>query len=67
MLMAAMSAVRMRRQKSLSQARMRRKLWPTAERTTGGIAGATFEVTAAVASYATNVADRAFQFQGRSS
>jgi hypothetical protein len=29
-LIAAMSAVRIRRQKSLSQARMRRKLWPTA-------------------------------------
>ncbi|MEY9181719.1 hypothetical protein ABIG06_003405 [Bradyrhizobium sp. USDA 326] len=35
------------RQRVLSQVRMRRKLWPTAERVIVGAAGAAFEVTAA--------------------
>ncbi len=55
--MAAMSAIRIRRQKSLSQARMRRKLWPTAEINVGGVAGAAFEVAAAEMAFGLQVSD----------
>jgi hypothetical protein len=51
-------AIRNRRKRALSQARIRLKLYPTVERTgIGGVAGTTFEIAAAEVTLSLEVAD----------
>lgn len=55
--MAATRVVRIRHQRALNQARMRRKLWPTAERMTLVASPARPEVAASEVTFGLQVAD----------